>query len=119
MTQACRESLIDLLFLSLYLDDHLSLAEDEVLGTALDALGWEGDSPRETHIWKAFSKARDAATCEIRSAAFLQERAALIKADGGGAEALTWLSRVLGADGLSQGERYFLGQLEAVLYPQG
>lgn len=119
MTQACRESLIDLLFLSLYLDNHLSLAEDEVLTTALDSLGWEGATPRETHIWKAFSKAREAATCEIRTAAFLQERAALIKADGGEAAALTWLSRVLGADGLSQGEKRFLGQLEAVLYPNG
>ncbi len=119
MTQACRESLIDLLFLSLYLDNHLSLAEDEVLGQALDSLGWDAAEPREKHIWKAFSKAREAAGCEIRTAAFLNGRAVAIKADGGEAEALTWLSRVLGADGLSQSEKHFLGQLEAILYPQG
>ena len=117
MTQSSREALIDLLFLSLYLDDHLSLAEDDVLTSALDALGWESAEPRENHIWRAFSKARDAAGCAIKTGVFLNERADLIKADGQEAAALTWLTRVLGADGLSGTEQHFLKQLEVRFYP--
>lgn len=117
MTQSSREALIDLLFLSLYLDDHLSLAEDDVLTSALDALGWDSAEPREKHIWRAFSKARDAAGCAIKTGAFLNERADLIKADGQEGAALTWLTRVLGADGLSGTEQHFLKQLETRFYP--
>jgi hypothetical protein len=119
MTQSSREALIDLLFLSLYLDNHLSLAEDDVLTSALDALGWESSEAREGHIWKAFSQARGAASCAIRTTAFLETRATVIQRDGTEADALTWLSRVLGADGLSASEKHFLGQLEARFYPQG
>lgn len=119
MTQKSRESLIDLLFLSLYLDNHLSLAEDDVLTTALDALGWDSVEPREKHIWRAFSKARDVAACAIKTSEFLDARATIIKQDGEEAAAITWLSRVLGSDGLSYSEQHFLKQLESRLYPNG
>lgn len=119
MTQKSRESLIDLLFLSLYLDNHLSLAEDDVLTAALDALGWESAESREKHIWRAFSKARDVASCAIKTSEFLDARAAIIKQDGEEAAAITWLSRVLGSDGLSYSEQHFLKQLESRLYPNG
>ncbi len=116
MTQGSREALIDLLFLSLYLDNHLSLAEDDVLGTALDSLGWESAEPREKHIWRAFSKAREAAACEIKTRDMMDARATVILADGEEGAALTWLSRVLGSDGLSYSEKQFLGRLEARFY---
>ena len=119
MTQNSRESLIDLLFLSLYLDEHLSLAEDDVLTDALDALGWDSIGPREKHIWRAFSKARDVAACAIKTSEFLDARAEIIKQDGEEAAAITWLSRVLGSDGLSYTEQHFLKQLESRLYPNG
>lgn len=118
MTQGSREALIDLLFLSLYLDNHLSLAEDDVLGAALDSLGWESTEPREKHIWRAFSKARDAASCEAKTHELMDAHATLIQADGEEAAALTWLSRVLGSDGLSYSEKEFLGRLETRFYPK-
>ena len=118
MTQNSREALIELLFLSLYLDDHLSLAEDEVLTSALDSLGWDSPNSREKHVFKAFSIARDVAADAIKTEQFLIAKADIIKADGEEAAGLTWLSRVLGADGLTYSEKRFLGQLEERLFPK-
>ncbi len=118
MNQKSRESLIELLFLSLYLDDHLSLAEDEVLTSALDTLGWESTGHRDTHMLKSFSIARDAAGCPIKTEKFLFARADVIQAAGDEASAFTWLSRVLSADGLTHSEKRFLGQLETRFFPK-
>lgn len=117
MTQESRQALIELLFLSLYLDAHLSLSEDEVLTTALDSLGWESTKPREQFILSAFAAAREASSCEMKSDAFLQSRIEIIKAASVGAEAYTWLNRVLGADGITASEQRFLGRLEARFFP--
>lgn len=119
MNQESREALVELLFLSLYLDNHLSLAEDEVLSDALDSLGWDSAIPRDRFIFRAFSVAREATTHVDKVETFVIERAELLKASGAEAESLTWLSKVLGADGISPTERYFLDKLEARLYPKG
>ena len=42
---------------------------------------------------------------------------ATIKADGQEGPALTWLHRVLGADGFTPSEQHFLNRLEGRLYP--
>lgn len=117
MTQTSRQALIELLFLALYLDDFLSLAEDELLGEALDELGWESPTSREIFIFSAFSAAREAAACPTKTGQFLNERADIIHADGEDAAAMTWLHNILAADGLTANEEHFLGQLQAKLYP--
>ncbi|MES2441012.1 MAG: hypothetical protein V4584_18250 [Verrucomicrobiota bacterium] len=117
MTQDSRQVLIELLFLSLYMDNHLSLAEDDVLNDALDSLGWDSTDSREKFIFKAFSSAREAMTSLDKTREFLDVRTAIIKKDGAEGDSLTWLSKVLGADGLTATEKYFLSQLEARLYP--
>lgn len=117
MTQGSREGLIELLFLALYLDDHLSVGEDEVLNSALAALGWESAEAREDFIFKAFTVAREAATCEAKAAEFLDARLTVIQNDGLQAAALTWLYKVMGADGVTQPEKQFLSRIEARFYP--
>ena len=116
MTQDSRESLIELLFLALYLDDHLSIAEDEVLTSALDNLGWESPHPRELFIFQAFAKAREAASDALKTEAYLDSHAARIRRDGTSAPAITWLYKVLGADGISPEEKRFLTKLEKLLF---
>jgi hypothetical protein len=116
MTQESREALIELLFLSLYLDEHLSLTEDEVLGKALESLGWDSPKPRESFILSAFAAARNASNCAAETDAFLATRAALIKSDGQQGPAMTWLHRVLASDGISPQEQLFLTSLEKRLY---
>lgn len=117
MTQDSRQALIELLFLSLYLDDHLSLAEDNVLNDALESLGWESRQPRELFIFSAFSAAREAGTSLEKTQEFVIARADLLKRAGEEASGFTWLNKVLGADGISPTEKYFLGKLEARLFP--
>ncbi len=117
MNQDSREALIELLFLSLYLDNHLSLAEDEVLTSALDAIGWDSSQPREICILNAFAKAREASSCDLKTEEFLAVRADLIQRDGESAKALTWLSKILGSDGISPSEARFLARLEKRWFP--
>lgn len=116
MTQASREALIELLFLSLYLDQHLSLTEDEVLGKALESLGWESPKPRESFIFSAFSIAREASHCAAETDEFLATRAECIRNEGQQGPAMTWLHRVLASDGISPAEQLFLSSLEKRLY---
>jgi hypothetical protein len=117
MTQASRQALIEVLFLALYLDDHLSLTEDDVLSTALDSLGWDSPKPREQFILNAFSVAREASNCDLESEKFLNTRINIIKEDGQEGPALTWFHRVLGADGITPSEQHFLNRIEGRFYP--
>lgn len=116
MNQSSREALIELLFLSLYLDDHLSLAEDTALESALQTLGWESPRPKEIFILNAFARARDAASCEAKTNTFLLERAQIINEGKGSVDSLEWLGRVLGADGVSMSEARFLKKFHALLF---
>jgi hypothetical protein len=116
MKQEAREALIELLFLSLYLDNHLSLAEDDVLGRSLDSIGWEGTMPRETFIMRAFSTARGAVADGVAREGFVEHRATLIRDAGESATAYTWLRNILAADGISYNEQHFLKKLENLLF---
>jgi hypothetical protein len=117
MTQSSREALIDLLFLSLYLDDHLSHAEDAALTSALDSLGWDSPHSREKAIYSAFSSAREMAADAIKAGEFINSRADVIKLHGDETVAITWLSRTLSSDGLTYMEKGFLKQIESRLFP--
>lgn len=119
MTQGSREALIELLFLALYLDNHLSLAEDDILNEALDSLGWESAVAREKFIFSAFSTARAVHEVPETTRDFVISRADLIRNHGDQAVALTWMSKILGSDGLTPTEQYFLKTLEGHLFPEG
>lgn len=112
MTQEARKAIIELLFLSLYMDDQLSLAEDSVLTEALESLGWDSPEPREKFILYAFGSARAAASDPAQSHEYITVRSNIIENDGGQAEALTWLTRALSSDGLTAGEERFLDRLK-------
>lgn len=117
MTQQSREAIIDLLFLSLYIDDHLSMAEDTALESALVSLGWDDGQPKDIFLLNAFARARDASASEEKIHEFIDERVALIQEDGQEATALEWLGKVLAADGLAQSEEQFLHRLHDRLFP--
>jgi hypothetical protein len=117
VNQDSRKAIIELLFLALYLDDRLTLAEDEVLTSALEVIGWDSPRPREICVLNAFGVARDASSCAIRTEAFLVERTDVIKQSGDSATALTLLSKLLAADGLTSAEERFLSKIEKRLFP--
>ncbi len=117
MTQVTRCCMVELLFLALYLDEVLTMAEDEELDHALEALGWDSPLPRDKFMLQAFSVAREASACPIKTDEFLAARVGQIISDGEQAFAMTWLSKVLAVDGLTELEKRFLTQMEALLYP--
>jgi hypothetical protein len=117
MKQQSREVLIELLFLVVYQDHHLSEEEDDLINHAVNNLGWESTEPRDLWISKAFAAVREASTCESQTNLFLESRLAVIEQNGEQAAALTWLSRALGSDGITPAETNFLHRIEARLFP--
>lgn len=116
MHQTSRAALIELLFLALYIDDRLSLAEDAALEKALNALGWESPQPKEIFILNAFARAREASSCEEKTNIFLSQRANVIVADEESSAAFDWLGKVLAADGVSMSEARFLEKVQKALF---
>ena len=117
MTQESRQAIIELLLLSIYTDDHLSLAEDGVLNQAIDAFGWESEEPRQQFLSNTFAAVREANSDPTKTQEYFVSRAEAIKADGCQGEALTWLTKVLGSDGFTATETYVLRKLENIWYP--
>ena len=117
MTQTSREAIIELLFLSLYLDNHLSMAEDKALEDALQSLGWESEKPKDICILNAFARARRATSSEEATEEYIADRIAVIQRDGQELVALEWLGKVLAADGLTQPEERFLHRLHDRFFP--
>jgi hypothetical protein len=116
METADQQDLIELLFLALYQDGHLSMDEDSMFQKALAALGWEPEERTGLSVGKAFAAVREANACEASRERYLTERAARLKASGHSALALEWLGKVMGSDGLEGGEARFLERAEKLLF---
>lgn len=116
METSSQQDIIELLFLALYQDDHLSIEEDSMLDKALKALGWEESEKTGPSVGKAFAAVREANAREETKETFLVERAARIKSAGESALALEWLGKVLGSDGLDRREELFLERTKDMLF---
>lgn len=108
--------MVELLLLAPFLDKHLSAVEDEALEQALTAVGWDPSQPDDVCLNSAFEVAREASTCELKTYEFMKERASVLKSAGEAALAHEWLIRILGSDGLSHHESYFIKQAESQLF---
>jgi hypothetical protein len=115
MNQAQREALFDLLTLSIYADQHVSLTEEALLESAFIAEGWASEYPKSLFLEKSFARARAAAESEEAMAAYVAERARVFNDAGAKKEALGVVRNVLARDGLAAGEMSFLARLEAAL----
>lgn len=110
-----QQDIVDLLFIALYQDGHLSIDEDSMLQKALTALGWEEQEGKGPSVGKAFSMVREANASEATKEAFLTARAARVKEAGHGAIALEWLGKVLASDGFAGSEEAFLERMRRML----
>ncbi|MBN8456537.1 MAG: hypothetical protein J0M04_01635 [Verrucomicrobia bacterium] len=115
MNQECAQALVELLFLAVNLDDRLTMPENEVLEKALVSLGWSHGGSGPVDVTKAYQAVSAVTHCEAKTEEFLQSRAKLLKGAGHGIVAYDWIGRILGADGIDAGERYFLDRLERML----
>jgi hypothetical protein len=115
MDTASQQDLIELLFLALYQDGHLSVEEDSMLQKALTALGWEEGEERGPSVGGAFAAVREANSSDDTKELFLWERAGRLKAAGHSIVALEWIGKVLASDGLGTEEKQFLDRAEKLL----
>jgi hypothetical protein len=113
MNQEQREALIDLLVLSIFTDSYLSLREDEALQSALAAVGWDADKPREIFICNSMSRARRATDNDGATASYVSKRTAAFTDAASQATALDLLKRVLASDGMAPAEQTFLDKVQA------
>lgn len=116
MEKAAQQDLVELLFLALYEDDHLSVDEESVLQKALTALGWVPNEQTGPSVGKAFEIVCEANSCEAVKEAYLTERLARLKAGGHSALVLEWLGKVLASDGLDGREERFLERIRILLF---
>ena len=82
MEQRKNQDLVELLFLALYQDGHVSIEEDSMLKKALSALGWEESEQSGPSIGEAFARVREANASDEVKETFLVERTARIKEAG-------------------------------------
>jgi hypothetical protein len=116
MEKSDQQDLVELLFLALYEDGHLSVDENVMLQKALTALGWEPHERTGPSVGKAFASVREAISCEVTKDAYLIERAARLKAAGHSSSALQWIGSVLASDGLHSKEERFLEKARQLLF---
>ncbi|MCF7675652.1 MAG: hypothetical protein K9N23_09165 [Akkermansiaceae bacterium] len=116
MTTETRQVFVELLLLAPYLDKHLSMVEDEALERALTAIGWSPTRPGDACLPTAFALVREAAANELKIDEFMRERTAIIRSAGESSLAFEWLGRILGSDGMSGTESYFLQRAESLLF---
>ena len=53
--QNANEAIVDLLLVAVYADNHLSLAEGDVLGSALEKTTWKGLKPLDLYVAEFYS----------------------------------------------------------------
>jgi hypothetical protein len=116
MNEECAQALVELLFLTVNLDDRLSVPENDLLEKALVSLGWSLGGGGPVDVGRAHQAASGVAHCEAKTEAFLCERTTLLREAGHGAIAFEWIGRILGVDGLEAGEKYFLKRLQGMLF---
>lgn len=115
MDTPSKQALIELLFLTLYQDGHLSIEEDSVLEKALNSLGWSKDEEDGISVGNAFAVVREAGSDELKSYEFLKSRTTAIRDAGHSAIALEWVGKVLGSDGMTGEENAYFARVEKML----
>lgn len=116
MNKESAQALIELLMLTIYLDDHMSLPENETLEKALSSLGWSMDHGGPVDVGAAYRVAHAAHLDPLETERFLKERTAIIKEAGESANALEWLGRMLGSDGMAPAEATFFNRVRGMLF---
>ena len=116
METSDQQNLVELLFLALYQDGHLSIDEDSMLQKALNALGWQLEETTGPSVGQAFAAVREANSSDEKKDLFLRERAASLRAEGHSSMAFEWLGKVLASDGLDRREEHFLEQARKLLF---
>lgn len=118
LTQPEREAIVDLLTLAVYIDNHLSVAENEAFDSMTGKLNWESDRDLSHYIYHATERARHARTDEGAVNEYLSFVAERLESRTSVSHALDLLHRLFSADGSHEKESHFYRTAESVLRSQ-
>lgn len=104
--QAQRESLVDLLYLAIYVDNHISLIEEKKVEEELQKADWDGPQSSLLYAEAAINRARDAKSNSTARSEYLSNIAERL--DEKKITALESLDKVLSSDGTDPKEASFL-----------
>ena len=111
-SQEQREALVDLLYLSLYIDNHISLLEEKKLDEELKKADWDGPNAAVLYMESAITRARDAKSNTVVKAEYLSSIADRLAEKK--ITALEALDKVLSSDGTDSKEASFLKEVRSV-----
>ncbi len=115
LQQPQREALIDLLVLSMYIDNALSLSEDAVLRARVDTFSWEDSSDVEDYVDRAVGRVRVIKGSPESVTDFLVSVNERLETYEARLLAFGLCERLLTADGRVETEKAFLEQVRQAL----
>ncbi|MBD5780377.1 hypothetical protein IEN85_12825 [Pelagicoccus sp. NFK12] len=110
-SQTQREALVDLLYLSIYIDNHLSLVEEKKVEDELKKADWDGLHSSSLYAQAAINRARDAKSNVRIKSEYLANIAERL--DEKKITALEALDAVLSSDGTDKKEAAFLKEVRS------
>ena len=102
------EALVDLLYLAIFADNHLSQLEEMAVKDELQMVEWKGDKSIDLYVHEAITRARDARSNPDYKADYLKEISNRLANEETRAQALEALEKVLVSDGSGEREKAFL-----------
>ncbi|EDY84883.1 hypothetical protein VDG1235_4517 [Verrucomicrobiia bacterium DG1235] len=106
-----REALVDLLYLSIYVDNHISLLEEKKVEEELKRADWDGPTSSILYVQDAVTRGRNAKSDPAYKAEYLNSIANRL--DEKKTAALKALDKVLSSDGTDSKEASFLKEVAA------
>ena len=107
LEQIEKEAIVDLLLIAIYADNHLSLAENEILKEEVDKFSWEASIPLDIYFKDATSRARNALDSDKTVEAYLETISSRLSSRYSKSKALDLLSKLFHSDGKVDSEKAF------------
>ncbi len=115
LTQVEREAVVDVLHYSIYSDNHIALAETELVEGALDSLDWDPAVALTTYEAHSIATVRIAKESPGGHEAFLASVSERLRSPRSRQHALDYAARVIALDGQTPAESTTLAALRAAL----
>ena len=115
LTQPQREAIADLLHYCMYADNHIALAEVQIVNDVVGKFAWEPDVSFETFEVRSIASARAAKENLDSRKAFLDSIKHRLNTSASRALALDVCKRLFSADGVSPKESTLLAQIAQLL----
>ncbi len=116
MNEETRQSSVELTRLVSYLDNHVSITEDEVLENAPNGVSLNPSYPVSIDLGSVFDKARKDVGCGLGTAGFIESRAAPVMSVNELSMAFEALGGVPATEGLTGSEFQFLKRAKGLIF---